>query len=194
MSAWLGERTIKYEEELDKNFGKDLMEKNALESIHNCIQCGTCSGTCPVSPYMDYTPRRIIAMTRAGFKEEVLNCFTMWLCASCYSCTVDCPKEIKITELMYALKQQAIKEKTYPRRFLTPVLAREFFSIVKRFGRNNEGMLIFLMYMKTNPLKLLKQATLGLRLFSKGRLGIGIEQIKRKDELRPLINIVENAD
>ncbi|MDX9753677.1 MAG: 4Fe-4S dicluster domain-containing protein [bacterium] len=194
MSAWLGERTIKYEAELDKKFGREMLEKHALESIHNCIQCGTCSGTCPVSPYMDYTPRRIIAMTRAGFKQEVLNSFTMWLCASCYSCTVDCPKEIKITELMYWLKQQAIKEKTYPRRFLTPALAKSFYSIVKKFGRNNEGLLIFMMYMRTNPFKMIKQSKLGLKLLSKGRLGLGIEQIKRKEELKPLLELVEKVD
>ncbi|MBD3266903.1 heterodisulfide reductase [bacterium] len=194
-SAWLGERTIKYEAELDKDFGREMTEKHALESIQNCIQCGTCSGTCPVSPYMDYTPRQLIAMTRAGFKDEVLHSFTMWLCASCYSCTVDCPKEIKITELMYWLKQQAIQEKTYPKRgFLTPVLAKTFFDIVKRFGRNNEQLLLTLMYLKTNPLKLLSQSGLGLKLFSKGRLGVKLESIKRKNELKPLLRIVEKAD
>ena len=194
MNAWIGERTIKYEAELDKIFSQQLIEKYGLENIHNCIQCGTCTGTCPVSPYMDFTPRRIIAMTRAGFKEEVLNSFTMWLCASCYSCTVDCPKEIKITELMYALKQQAIKEKTHPKRFMTPVLAREFFTVVRWFGRNNEGLLLLLMYLKTNPFNLFKQAGLGLKLFMKGRLGLGIESIKRKKELKPLLALVEKAD
>jgi heterodisulfide reductase subunit C len=143
---------------------------------------------------MDYTPRRIIAMTRAGFKDEVLNSFTMWLCASCYSCTVDCPKEIKITEMMYSLKQQAIQEKTYPRNFLTPALARTFYDIVKKFGRNNEPLLIFFMYLRTKPLNLLKQSGLGMKLFSKGRLGLGLEQIKRKKELLPLLRIVEKSD
>src|SRR4030067_189084 len=33
-----------------------------------CVQCGTCSGTCPVAAYMDYTPRQIFAkmIVRSG--------------------------------------------------------------------------------------------------------------------------------
>ncbi len=34
--------------------------------LTTCIQCGTCSGTCPLSLYMDFTPRRIIALVRTG--------------------------------------------------------------------------------------------------------------------------------
>ena len=76
------ERTIKYEAELDHQFAVDIAGKPGGEQLYSCIQCGTCSATCPLSIYMDYTPRRIVAMTRAGFKEEVLNSFTIWLCSS----------------------------------------------------------------------------------------------------------------
>ena len=103
-------RLIKYESELDQGFGAEIAHLAHGEKFYTCIQCGTCSATCPVSHFMDFTPRRIIAMVRAGFKEEVLRSFTIWLCSSCYSCTADCPREIKITDVMYALKQLAIKE------------------------------------------------------------------------------------
>ena len=83
-------RRIKYEHELDHNFGEEIASHAYGERLMSCIQCGTCSATCPVSHYMDYTPRKVIAMTREGFKEEVLNSLTIWLCASCYSCMVQC--------------------------------------------------------------------------------------------------------
>ncbi len=136
------QRRIKYESELDAGFGEKIAGMAYGEKLFSCIQCGTCSATCPVSHYMDYTPRRIIAMVRAGFRDEVLNSVTIWLCASCYSCTVECPREIKITDVMYALKQEAIAAGTYPKRFPIPVLAREFFRGVAANGRNNEGPLM----------------------------------------------------
>ena len=118
-------RRIKYQEELDLDFADQVAAMPGAADLKRCIQCGTCSATCPVSLYMDLTPRRVVAMTRAGFKKEVLESNTIWLCASCYSCTVECPKGIKITDIMYALKRLAIQEGAYPKRFPTPVLARE---------------------------------------------------------------------
>jgi len=64
-------RRIKFESELDLNFGERVADKAYGQKLLSCIQCGTCSATCPLAHYMDYTPRKIIAMTREGFKEEV---------------------------------------------------------------------------------------------------------------------------
>ena len=73
--------------------------------INSCLQCGTCSATCPVASggFMDNSPRRIIALIRSGFKDQVLKANTYWYCASCYQCTVRCPRGIDIAELMYGL-------------------------------------------------------------------------------------------
>jgi len=143
---------------------------------------------------MDYTPRRVIAMTRAGFKEEVLQSQTIWLCASCYSCTVECPKEIKITDVMYALKQRAIRDKVYPKRFPTPILAREFFSSIWRYGRNTESWLIVRMYLKSNPFKMIAQSLLGFNLWRTGRMGLKPESIKDRAGLQRLLEAVEQAE
>jgi len=185
--------TLKYEEELDRRFGDEIAGTPGGEKLHSCIQCGNCSGGCPVSLYMDYTPRRIIAMTRAGFKQEVLNSHTIWLCASCYNCTVECPREIKITDIMYALKQRAMKEGLHPKRFPIPALAREFFGTVLRYGRNHESELLVRMYLKTNPFAMLKQATLGLKLFLRGRMPIFPEKIKTggKGDLKTIMRALE---
>lgn len=191
MPIAFGDRTIKYESELDHNFADEIAERVGSKELHTCIQCGTCSGTCPVSLYMDYTPRRIVAMTLAGFKQEVLSSFTIWLCASCYSCTAECPKGIKITELMYALKQKAIEEKMYPKRFTIPTLAREFFKLVLKNGRNSEGKLITSVFLKTHPLNLLKMSRLGLRLLKTGRMNLKTERIQRMNELQPLLEALD---
>lgn len=180
MSDGQWQQKITYEADLDPHFADEIAASARGEQLFTCIQCGTCSGSCPVSPYMDLTPRRVIAMTRAGYKTQVLESSTIWLCASCYACTVACPKEVRITDVMYALKQRAIRDGVYPKRFAVPVLAREFFNGVLQTGRNNELPLLLKMYLKTNPFKLLAQAVMGMKLFFTGRIGLKMERIAAK--------------
>jgi heterodisulfide reductase subunit C len=193
MNDFQAQQKIKYESELDPSFSEQIHSIPGGEHLTACIQCGTCSATCPLSIYMDYTPRRLIAMTRAGFKEDVLKSFTIWLCASCYACAVECPKQIKITDVMYALKRNAIKEQIYPKRFPVPVLAREFFNLILSKGRNNERKLIIRLYLKTNILRMLKQIPIGWRLVAHGRMGLGSEKIKNTKQLKTLLNAVERG-
>lgn len=178
---------VQYESKLDPDFPDAIARLPGAERLLSCIQCGTCTGSCPVCQYMDLSPRQIIAMTRAGFKEEVLGCFTIWLCASCYACTVACPKQIQITDVMYALKRQAIREGHHPKRFLIPALAREFFHLVREQGRNSEGILLLRLYGRTNPLLLVRNLFLGLRLFLRGRMGIRMESIRDRKSLWKLL-------
>lgn len=195
MASWQVTQTLKYQEDLDPTFAGSIIASPGGENLRRCIQCGTCSSICPLSIYMDYTPRRIIAMTRAGMKDEVLGCKTIWLCASCYACTAECPKQIKITDVMYALKRRAIEEKVYPRRFPIPVLAREFFHAAVTYGRVNEGRIVTWMLLKTNPFKMLKQAALGLKLFLRGRMDTRQARIAkghgRKGDIEKMMSVLE---
>ena len=65
------------------------------EGIRLCIQCGTCTASCPNADKMEHTPSELIAMARAGMRKEVLSSNAMWYCLSCYMCTVRCPRGIK---------------------------------------------------------------------------------------------------
>lgn len=191
MEKWQGWRKLRYESELDPTFSRQIASIPEGDRLFNCIQCGTCSGMCPISPYMDYSPRQIIAMIRAGFKGDVLSSYTTWLCASCYSCTVECPKEIKLTDIMYAAKRLAIREGVYPKGFPIPVLAREFFSSVESNGRSSEAWILMKLFLKTNPLGLFKQMGLGWRLWRRGRLSPKRESIKHRNDLRNIITALE---
>ena len=177
--------TIKYDAERDRNFPKEIMARHGCEKLYGCIQCGTCSATCPVSSYMDHTPRQLMALTRAGFKKEVLSSLTIWLCASCYACTVDCPKEIKITDIMYALKRHAVEEGVYPKRFPIPILAREFFKMVKNRGRITENELAVRMFLQSNWFAMIKTWRLGLDLMRTGRFPIKPESMAKPKKLAP---------
>uniref|UniRef100_A0A7V1ZGW0 Heterodisulfide reductase n=1 Tax=Thermoanaerobaculum aquaticum TaxID=1312852 RepID=A0A7V1ZGW0_9BACT len=192
MGHWTKAWRIRYQHQLDPAFPKKVMAIPEGEAVARCIQCGTCAATCPVSHYMDYTPRRIVAMTRAGMRDDVLSCFTIWLCASCYACTVTCPQKIPITEVMYALKRMAIHEGVYPRRFPVPILAREFFKVVAKRGRNSEGEVTLRMYLKAGPWRHVGKAGLGVKLFLKGRLGIVADRIRNRRQLSALLSGLES--
>jgi quinone-modifying oxidoreductase subunit QmoC len=188
---WKGRRRVRYQAQLDPHFPSEVAAAVGGDTLRECIQCGRCSATCPMSAYMDYTPRRLIAMTRAGFREDVLRSFTIWVCTSCYSCTVECPKEIPITEVMHALKRISVRENRYPRRFTTPVMVREFVNSIERRGRSTESWISMRLYLKTDPMQLVKYAPLGRRLVRRGRLSIRRERVRRPGELRKMLQEVE---
>ncbi|MBZ5668464.1 MAG: 4Fe-4S dicluster domain-containing protein [Acidobacteriia bacterium] len=184
-------RMIKYEVERDPQFAGWVAGVIGGERVRNCIQCGLCSASCPLSPYMDYTPRRLIHMAREGFKRDVLGSFTIWLCTSCYSCTVECPRRIRVTDVMYALKRRAIEDGVYPKRFPIPVLASEFGAMIRRKGRVTESWLILRVFLKTAIIRLLGMSKLGSKLFFSGRMGLVPESIRDRKQLQTLLDAVE---
>ena len=188
------EQKIKYESDCDREFADWVISQTGGENLRHCIQCGICSATCPLSLYMDYTPRRLINLAREGFKKEVLSSFTIWLCASCYACRVECPKKIQVTDIMYLLKRKAIEEGVFPRRFPIPVLAREFGRMIFLFGRVNETLLVTDLFLRTNWFKFLSMIGLGLNLMRTGRLSVLPDSIKRRGQLRKVLSAIDSEE
>jgi heterodisulfide reductase subunit C len=184
-------RIIQYEAERVVGFGDEIRSVPGCEELLSCIQCGTCSGVCPLSTYMDYSPRQIIGMVRSGFKDKVLRSHTIWLCASCYACTVECPRKIRITDIMYELKQRALQERLYPRRFSIPILAQEFNKMAQTQGRVTENVLAAIMFLKSSWWSIFGMWRLGLGLIWRGRFPFLLESIKRKDELDRMLKTVD---
>ncbi len=184
-------RTIKYDADRVKGFGREVMSVPNCEQLQSCIQCGTCSGVCPLSVYMDFSPRQLMALTRADFKNEVLSSHTIWLCASCYACAVECPRGIRITDIMYELKQRAIHEGFYPKHFPIPVLAREFTEMVRKNGRITELLLVLKLFAKTSWLAAMRNWRMGLDLFKTRRLSVATEKIERRGDLARMLEVVD---
>lgn len=94
--------------ERDVNFGEQVTPD--LSVLRTCIQCGTCSASCPTAYAMDHTPRQLWKLIQLGLKDEVVNSRTFWLCTTCKACTVRCPRGIDLTQTMLMLKEYAIRE------------------------------------------------------------------------------------
>ena len=168
----------KKEKKLRDSFLLQVKNIPGGESLKKCIQCGTCTGACPVSYMMDITPREVIALFRAGDIESILSSRTIWICASCYACTVRCPQGVMVTDILYALKRLAIENKIFPKRFPVFALSKSFVSITNIFGRSYEPGLIMLYFLRTNPFKLLGMMPLFIKLAAKGRIGFLPHKIK----------------
>jgi len=184
-------RVVKFEAERDPEFARWITQTVGGERIRHCLQCGLCSGSCPLSLWMDCTPRRLLLLSREGFKEEVLSSYTIWLCTSCYACTVECPKQIKVTDVMYALKARAIEERFYPKRLAIPELAREFSKMIRGSGRITESRLVLRVFLKTAIARLIGFSGLGFRLLRTGRLRFVREKVSHQNEVIALLRDVE---
>jgi heterodisulfide reductase subunit C len=168
---------------------------NLLHAAHGnplrtCIQCGTCSGTCPVADYMDHSPRRIIGMIRSDLKEEVLSSNTFWYCASCYHCSVRCPAQIDIAGMMYALKRYSIWNKSYQEDLVGPVFSEAFVKTIVRSGRSYEPILAPAYFTGFGLKEMVQEAITATNLMLKGRVPVIPARIKRLDNFKRMIRKV----
>jgi heterodisulfide reductase subunit C len=155
--------------------------------VELCIQCGTCGGSCPSAADMDHTPRMIFAMLRAGLRAEVLRSNTPWMCVSCQFCTVRCPQEIRIPDVMSTLKALAEQAGTAPST-TAPAFSRTFVSNIHRFGRSYEVGLVALHYVRHYPLRLPAMAPVGVSMLASGRMGFGIHRIRQMPQLTAILD------
>ncbi|MBI9086274.1 MAG: 4Fe-4S dicluster domain-containing protein [Desulfobacterales bacterium] len=140
--------------------------------VQTCIQCGTCTGSCPNEFAMDITPRRLWRMVLMGQEDKIFKSKTFSLCSSCYCCTLRCPRGLPLTQAMAALKQVAADRKLSKYRQST-LFYTSFMKSVRRHGRvrEMEFMTLYFTDMK-NPALPFRFAGLGMRLMGKGKVAI----------------------
>ena len=80
------------------------------QNFQKCYQCGTCSGSCPMMEHITAAPRKIMALLQLGQADLLAANNTAWVCASCHTCEVRCPREIDIPKVMEAIRQVKLRE------------------------------------------------------------------------------------
>ena len=109
-----------------------------------------------------------------GLKDRVLNSNTFWICLSCETCATRCPNDIEIVLVMDALREMALKEGRKGTTKL-PLFHSTFLGMVKKFGKVYE---LGLIWFTPSPAatfsrsKLIKDAMLGVKMFTRGKLAI----------------------
>jgi len=94
---------------LRREFVRKVRELSG-QNLQLCYQCGMCSGVCPAVSNMDLSPRRIIELARLGLEEEIANSKTVWICASCLACTINCPRGLDLSKIMEAIRLLTLRK------------------------------------------------------------------------------------
>lgn len=180
------------------------VEANVEEGdwVKMCMQCGVCSGSCPMGPYWDHPPQELFMMIRAGKREEVLSSSSMWMCTSCYNCVARCPRELPITHIMHGLAHYAKRLGIAPKEQPTLKFSQKFWDNLMVNGRVNELKLGIALYFIDGFAQGVKNALaaagLGLGMYKAKRLNpfeiLGGHSIKDKSGLKAMIKKAQEIE
>ena len=81
------------------------------QQIDYCMECGVCTGSCPVAMTLeDFSPRRMIKRTLAEPESDILKSKDIWACLSCSRCSDRCPVKIDFPEFIRSYRHKARQE------------------------------------------------------------------------------------
>jgi heterodisulfide reductase subunit C2 len=139
-------------------------------AVRACIQCGTCTGSCPNAFAMDRTPRQLWRLLVMDQAEEIFRSKTFILCSACYLCTLRCPRGLPLTDLMAGLKIEAARRGIGRYRSST-LFYDSFLANVRHNGRVQEMALMVNYFTRlARPGPPLANTALGMKLIAKGKL------------------------
>ena len=171
------------ERQLDTRFPEEV-EKKAHTKPSSCVQCLKCSCGCPLSYEMDYLPAQIIRMVNLGMRDEVLKSRTIWVCASCETCTTRCPNDIDIAHVMDTLREMALREGKAESEQNLRRFHEAFLSAIKTWGRVHELQMIGTYKLKTR--RFMEDADIGMEMFKRGKIKLIPEPIKGRKAVKKI--------
>ncbi len=166
-----------------QQFRNELLSLNG-EDVSRCIQCGKCSAGCPISPEMDIQPNQVLRLIQINDREPVLRSSTIWICASCQTCSVRCPEDIDIAKIMDSLRKLALEAKSPLGDRKVVRFDEIFLDLIRKRGRIHELELV----MKYNLAlrQPFKDAHLGPVMFARGKLSLLGHKIKEIGKMKEI--------
>ncbi len=167
----------------------DLSKEVLLHSGQDatlCYQCGKCTAGCPVAFAMDFTPNQIMRMVQLGLVDDVLNSQTIRLCAYCSTCSVRCPRNIGVADVMDSLRIMAAERNISGtgRSRKVNIFNQAFLDTLSRFGRSHDVLAMVLFNLRSRQPFL--NAKLGLKLFNNGKIKIKPNRFKGVSEVKEI--------
>ncbi len=165
------------------------------QDVAKCIQCGKCSAGCPISPEMDIQPNQIIRLIQLNDREGVLRSNTIWLCASCETCSVRCPEKIEIATIMDILRKLSLEANIQAGEKNIVKFDQIFLDSIKKRGRVHELGLVIRYNLTTG--QPWKDVHLGPIMFMKGKfslLGHRIKELERVKEIFRLSRRIKSQE
>ncbi len=73
-----------------------------------CLDCGICTGSCPVSRVApDFSPRLMVEKVLMNQEEDAFEDVNIWSCLSCGQCSTRCPASIDYPEFVRRVRSEA---------------------------------------------------------------------------------------
>ncbi len=163
----------------ERDFLTQVVERSG-QNLLDCLQCGKCSGSCPIASETVGGPRRLIAQILSGMKDSALRDPTWWYCVSCGSCASRCPVEINAYEVSTTLCEMAEEEGVAPSEPGIRLFEEVFLNSVRKNGRVQELKAVMQYNMRT--LDPFKDALKGIKLMAKGAINPKDMMAKAKED------------
>ena len=100
----------------DREFQSSMLFSDQASTFSNCFGCQTCTNVCPIVANFDnpkevlgLLPHQIMYSVGLGIKDLAFGSNMLWDCLTCYQCQEQCPQGVKVTDVLYELKNVAIK-------------------------------------------------------------------------------------
>ena len=101
----------------DREFKGGLALSDQASTFSSCFGCETCTTVCPVVANFDnpqkvlgLLPHQIMHSCGLGLKEMAFGSNMLWDCLTCYQCQEHCPQGVRVTDVLYELKNRAIQQ------------------------------------------------------------------------------------
>jgi len=102
---------------IDNLFIKSLALSNQGNTFSYCFTCTTCTSACPVvrnfenpREALGLVPHQIIHAAIVGVGDLIFRANMLWDCLGCYQCQEQCPQGVRVTDVLYELKNIAMKQ------------------------------------------------------------------------------------
>jgi heterodisulfide reductase subunit C2 len=133
---------------------------------------------------MDLQPNQVLRLIQMNDEKTVLRCSTLWLCASCQTCSVRCPDNIDIAKIMDALRKLALEAGVSPGEKKVVTFSEIFLDTVRKRGRVHELELVMRYNLACR--RPFKDAHLGPVMFSRRKLSLLGHRIKGVGKIKEI--------
>jgi len=102
---------------VNHEFKEKIDLSTQADTYSYCFSCENCTTVCPVvedfenpQESLDLLPHQIMRSVALGLTDLALGSKMLWNCLTCYQCQEHCPQGVKVTDILYELKNLAAKE------------------------------------------------------------------------------------
>jgi len=147
-----------------------------------CWHCNCCAGGCPFVEAMDYHPNGVIRLVQLGFKKDVLESSSIWICVGCNTCSVECPQAIDIPAVMDTLREIAMEEGIDIAEEDILNFHKEVLNSIRQYGRTHKLEIMFRYKLKQR--QFFSDMDIGLKMLAKRKLDLTPSKVKGIEIIR----------